>query len=205
MKEKIKEVLNDETLETVEEKVDKLSKELALLVIPKDKYNKLSERVDNLEKEKNELQTKYDDLEKKNMTAEQLKEKELQEIEKQKKELALEKNKVKAEALFKNANIDSKQIESLLDKVVNEDETKTIELANSFVEILNQKVKETEKITTTGLLTGVTKPITSTNGNVSKDITLDQFQKMSYGEKKNLLLTDKEKYDSLVKEEYEKL
>ena len=101
MKEKIKEVLSDETLETVEEKVDKLSKELALLVIPKDKYNKLSERVDNLEKEKNELQSKYDDLEKKNMTAEQLKEKELQEIEKQKKELAIEKNKVKAEALFK--------------------------------------------------------------------------------------------------------
>lgn len=205
MKEKIKEVLSDETLETVEEKVDKLSKELALLVIPKDKYNKLSERVDNLEKEKNELQSKYDDLEKKNMTAEQLKEKELQEIEKQKKELAIEKNKVKAEALFKNANIDSKQIESLINKVVNEDETKTIELANSFVEILNQKVKETEKITTTGLLNGVTKPIVSTNGNVSKDITLDQFQKMSYGEKKNLLLTDKEKYDSLVKEEYEKL
>lgn len=205
MKEKIKEVLSDETLDTVEEKVDKLSKELALLVIPKDKYNKLSERVDNLEKEKNELQSKYDDLEKKNMTAEQLKEKELQEIEKQKKELAIEKNKVKAEALFKNANIDSKQIESLINKVVNEDETKTIELANSFVEILNQKVKETEKITTTGLLNGVTKPIVSTNGNVSKDITLDQFQKMSYGEKKNLLLTDKEKYDSLVKEEYEKL
>jgi len=68
MKEKITEVLNDETLETVEEKVNKIAKELALLVIPKDKYNKLSERVDSLETEKTELQKKYDALEKQNMT-----------------------------------------------------------------------------------------------------------------------------------------
>jgi len=80
MKEKITEVLNDETLETVEEKVNKIAKELALLVIPKDKYNKLSERVDSLETEKTELQKKYDALEKQNMTAEELKTKELEDL-----------------------------------------------------------------------------------------------------------------------------
>lgn len=205
MKEKITEVLNDETLETVEEKVNKIAKELALLVIPKDKYNKLSERVDSLETEKAELQEKYNALEKQNMTAEELKAKELEDLAKQKKELALEKNKIKAEGLFTKANIDEKQIETLLDKVVSDDETKTVELTNSIIEILNAKIEDTKKQTTTSLLTGTQKPVVSTNGNDAKAITLDDFKKMSYGEKKNLLLTDKEKYNELVQQEYKQL
>ena len=99
MKEKITEILNDETIETTEDRVEKLAKELALLVIPKDKYNKLSERVEKLESEKKEAQEKLDELEKKNMTDEELKTKELAEIEKTKKELSFEKNKLKAKDL----------------------------------------------------------------------------------------------------------
>ena len=205
MKEKITEILNDETIETVDERVDKIAKEIALLTVPKDKYNSMSERVKKVEAEKSELQTKYDDLEKKNMTAEELKNKELEDIAKQRKELALEKNKVKAEGLFKKANIEDKQIEGLLDKVVSEDETKTIELANSFIEILNSKVEETKKQTTTDLLTGTKKPDVKASGNEPKTITLEDFKKMSYGEKKNLLANDAEKYNELVQAEYKEL
>lgn len=204
MKEKISEVLNDETLETIESKVDKLAKELALLVVPKDKYNKLSERVNNLESEKAELQTKYDALEEQNLTTEELKIKELEKIEKQKKELSIEKNKIKAESMFNKAGIDEKQIETLLDKVVSDDETKTVELTNSFIEILSTKIEETKKQVTTDLLNGTKKPDVKTDEGI-KSISLDDFKKMSYGEKKNLLLTDKEKYNELVEQEYKEL
>lgn len=200
MKEKITEILNDETLETTEDKVEKLAKELALLVIPKDKYNKLSERVENLETEKAEIQKKYDALEKQNMTDEELKAKELEDIAETKRELALEKNKLKAKDLFKSANVEEKQIESLLDKVVSEDETKTLELANSFIEILNVKVDETKKKIETDLLTGTRKPDFKPNGNEPKEITLEDFKKMSYGEKKNLYSEDNEKYSELMKQ-----
>lgn len=198
MKEKITEILNDETLETTEDKVEKLAKELALLVIPKDKYNKLSERVESLETEKKEIQKKYDDLEKKNMTDEELKAKDLADIEKTKKELAFEKNKLKAKDLFKSANVDEKQIESLLDKVVSEDEIKTLELTNSFIEILNVKVDETKKKIETDLLIGTRKPDFKPNGNEPKEITLEDFKNMSYGDKKKLFTEDAEKYNELI-------
>ena len=198
MKDKITEVLNDETLETIEDKVEKLSKELALLVIPKDKYNTLSDRVKNLETEKNELQEKYDALEKQNMTDEQKKQKELEDIAKEKKELALEKNKYKAKDLFKQANIDDEQIESLLDKVVSEDETKTTELANSFIEILQTKVNETKKQTETNILTGTPKPNIKSSGNEPKEITIEDFKNMNYQDKKQLFNDNPEKYNELI-------
>lgn len=200
MKEKITEILNDETIETTDERIEKLSKELALLVIPKDKYNDLSARVKNLENEKKEIQDKYDALEKQNMTDEERKAKELAEIEQTKKELAIEKNKTKAERLFQSANIDDKQIESLLDKVVSESEDKTIELANSFIEILNTKVDETKKQTATNLLNGTPKPDVKQSGNNPKELTLEDFKNMSYGEKKELFAKDSEKYNEFIKQ-----
>ena len=198
MKDKITEVLNDETFETIEDKFEKLSKELALLVIPKDKYNTLSDRVKNLETEKNKLQEKYDALEKQNMTDEQKKQKELEDIAKEKKELALEKNKYKAKDLFKQANIDDEQIESLLDKVVSEDETKTTELANSFIEILQTKVNETKKQTETNILTGTPKPNIKSSGNEPKEITIEDFKNMNYQDKKQLFNDNPEKYNELI-------
>lgn len=200
MKEKITEILNDETIETTEDRVEKLAKELALLVIPKDKYNKLSERVENLEIEKKEIQKKYDDLEKQNMTDEELRTKELAEIEKTKKDLSFEKNRLKAKDLLKSANVDEEQIESLLGKVVSEDETKTLELTNSFIEILNVKVDETKKKIETDLLTGTQKPDFKPNGNETKEITLEDFKNMSYGDRKKLYSEDTEKYNELIKQ-----
>lgn len=205
MKEKITEILNDDTIDNIDERVDRIAKEIALLTVPKDKYNNMSDRVKKIETEKSELQSKYDELEKKHMTAEELKTKELEDIANQKRELALERNKVKAEGLLKKANIEEKQIESLLEKVVSDDETKTIELTNSFIEILNSKVEETKKQTTTDLLNGTKKPDVKNSGNEPKDITLEDFKKMSYGERKTLLANDANKYNELVKAEYEKL
>lgn len=200
MKDKITEVLNDETLETIEDKVEKLSKELALLVIPKDKYNTLSDRVKNLETEKQELQEKYDALEKQNMTDEEKKKKDLEDLENQKRELALEKNKYKAKELFQNAKIDDEQIESLLDKVVSDDETKTTELANSFIEILKTKVDETKKQTETNLLTGTPKPNVKSSGNEPKEITIEDFKNMSYQDKKQFYIDNPDGYNKLISE-----
>ena len=200
MKEKITEILNDETLETVEDKVEKLSKELALLVVPKDKYNTLSDRVKNLESEKKSVQDELDALKEQNMTDEQKRQKELDDLAKQKHELAIETNKFKAKELFQNANIDNEQIESLLDKVVSEDGTKTIELANSFIEILNKKVDDTKKQTETDLLTGTPKPNVKSSGNEPKEITIEDFKNMSYQDKKQFFIDNPTEYNKLISE-----
>ena len=57
MNEAIMEVLNNESLDTNESKAEALRKALATLVVPKDKFNSLSERLQNVEAEKNILQS----------------------------------------------------------------------------------------------------------------------------------------------------
>ena len=71
MKEKIKEVLSELEIENIDETVDKIAKEVAMFTVPKDKYNNQSERVRNLEKEKNDMQSELDSLKEKSMTDEQ--------------------------------------------------------------------------------------------------------------------------------------
>ena len=68
MEEAIQQVLSNEAYTTDEERVDAIKKELAKLVIPKDKYNDLSVRLKNTESEKATLQAEYDEYKKSKMT-----------------------------------------------------------------------------------------------------------------------------------------
>ena len=51
------EVLNNEDLDTNESRAEAIRKALATLVVPKDKFNDLSKRLQGVEAEKNVLQT----------------------------------------------------------------------------------------------------------------------------------------------------
>ena len=58
MNEVLLEVLNNETYTTNEERAKAIQTALATLVIPKDKFNEQSKRLQNIEAEKNDLQAK---------------------------------------------------------------------------------------------------------------------------------------------------
>lgn len=200
MKEKLKEILKDLEIENVDSIVDDIAKEMALLTVPKNKYNDLSERLKSIQNEKTTIETELEELKTKNLSDEDKKTKELADFEKKSKALSIELNKVKAKEIFKDASIDEEKIEELLVKVVSEDEKTTLDLANSFAEILKTKVDETQKQTETNLLENTPKPNVKVLPNEPKKYTKEDFIKMSYLEKKNLLATDKEQYNQLISE-----
>ncbi len=182
MKEAIEQVLSNETYTTNEERVDALSKELAKLVIPKDKYNDLSNRLKNTESEYSTLQNEYEDFKKSKMTEDEKKSEELRKFEEEKKLNAIEKSDLAVQKLLLKNGIDIKdddtELKETLATIVSEDYDKSIKLANSFISLINKTKDQTEKATTTKLLIETPKPIggSDSSSSLSKvDILKKEF------------------------------
>lgn len=163
MKEAIEQVLSNETYTTNEERVDALSKELAKLVIPKDKYNDLSNRLKNTESEYSTLQNEYDNFKKSKMTDDEKRASEQQEFENQKKLNAIERSKLGVQMLLLKNGIEVKdedaELQETLTNIVSEDYDKSIKLATSFINIMNKTKDQAAKETTTKLLNDTPAPI----------------------------------------------
>lgn len=163
MKEAIEQVLSNETYTTNEERVDALSKELAKLVIPKDKYNDLSNRLKNTENEYSTLQNEYDNFKKSKMTDDEKRASEQQEFENQKKLNAIERSKLGVQMLLLKNGIEVKdedaELQETLTNIVSEDYDKSIKLATSFINIMNKTKDQAAKETTTKLLNDTPAPI----------------------------------------------
>ena len=168
MKNAIEQVLNDETYATNEERVDAIAKELAKLVIPKDKYNDVSNRLQKTESDYANIQAEVDSLKKSNMTDQEKMEEERKELEESRKSNAREKSELAVQKLLLKNGIDvtddDTELKETLSNIVSEDYDKSLKLANSFINILN-KTKDTTKVETTNkLLNDTPKPIGGTEG-----------------------------------------
>jgi len=184
MKNAIEQVLNDETYATNEERVDAIAKELAKLVIPKDKYNEVSSRLQKTETDYATIQAELDSLKKSSMTDQERMEEERKQLEESRISNAREKSELAVQKLLLKNGIDvtddDTELKETLSNIVSEDYDKSIKLANSFINILN-KTKDTTKVETTNkLLNDTPKPIGGTDGSssISKvDMLNQQLQK----------------------------
>ncbi|MBO7614797.1 MAG: hypothetical protein J6T15_03780 [Bacilli bacterium] len=171
MKNAIEQVLNDESYTTNEERVDAIAKELAKLVIPKDKYNDLSNRLSKTESDYSSLQIDFDNLKKANMTDQEKLEEERKEIEKSRLSNAREKSELAVQKLLLKNGIevkdDDEELKETLSNIVSEDYDKSMKLANSFINILNKTKDTTEEATTNKLLNDTPKPIGGTQGSAT--------------------------------------
>ena len=109
MKEAIEQVLGNETYTTNEERVEAISKELAKLVVPKDKFNDLSNRLKNTESEYSTLQTEYEDFKKSKMTDDEKRESELKQFEEAKRQNAIERSNLGVQKLLLQNGIEIKE------------------------------------------------------------------------------------------------
>ena len=163
MKEAIEQVLSNETYTTNEEKVNAITQELAKLVIPKDKYNDLSNRLKNTESEYSTLQTEYEDFKKSKMTDDEKRESELKQFEEAKRQNAIERSNLGVQKLLLQNGIEIKEedteLKDTLATIVSEDYDKSMKLANSFISLINKTKDQTAKETTTKLLNETPKPI----------------------------------------------
>lgn len=170
MKEAIEQVLSNEAYTTNEERVEALSKELATLVIPKDKFNEQASRLKKTESELSSsqanlstLQSEFDEFKKSKMTEDEKKAAEMQELEAAKKANAIEKSSLAVQKLLFQNGIEVKdddvELKETLETIVSEDYDKSIKLATSFISLLNKTKEQTAKDTTTKLLNETPKPV----------------------------------------------
>lgn len=175
MNEMIENVLSNETYTTNEERAEAIKKGLATLVIPKDKYNDLSIKLKNTETSLSTLQTEYDDFKKSKMTEDELREAEKAELETRKQNIALKESEYAVRDLFESNEIPKKEYEKTLKKIVTYDKDKSLEIAQTIVELLSETADKTKKQTVTDLLNDTPKPTVSTpnSGTVSN---LDSYK-----------------------------
>ena len=163
MKEKIKEILAETDIEDVESIVDNIAKSVALFTVPKDKYNGLSERVKNIETEKADIETKYNDLCKQNMSAEDLQKAREKELADREAKIIERENESIVERLLAKSGISEEtygadEYSNLVKSLRGSNESETTQKANSFLTILSKQKETVEKETTTKLLQNTPKP-----------------------------------------------
>lgn len=178
MNEVIESVLSDETYTTNEERVEAIKKGLAPLVIPKDKYNDVSNRLKTTESNFATLQTEYDAFKLSKMSDDERIEAERQQFELDKKANAITKSELAVEKLLLKNGIEiteeDTELKETLQNIVSEDIDKSIKLANSFISLLNKTKEQTVKETTTQLLNDTPKPI----GGVDSSSSISQIEQL---------------------------
>lgn len=208
MNEAILKVLNDETLETNESKADALKKALATITIPKERFNDLSQRLQNVEAEKNnlqssntELQTKYDELRTKNMTADEKAKDELEQLKKDKELVARQLSEIAIEKILTKNGINvetygEEEYKNLVNDLIADTVDNSSIKANNFVKILNKQKEFVEKETTSNLLKNTPTPQTGVDDKV---VTKEDFDKMTYSQMMNFMKESPELYNEYVK------
>jgi hypothetical protein len=204
MNEVIENVLSDEAYTTNEERVEAIKQRLVPLIIPKDKYNDLSAKLKNTEISLNALQTEYDDFKKSKMTDDELRESEKKDLEARKNGIALKESEYAVRDLFTNANISKEKYEKILSKVVTADKNKSVEIAQTFIELLSETVDETKKQTVTDLLNDTPKPTVS-NPNGGTVNNLDSYKAKYEEAVKNGDFLAQTQYMRLMQEEQMKI
>lgn len=202
MREAIEKVLNDETLTTIEERVDAIAKDLATLVIPKDKYNDLSAKLKNTEDSYATLSSEYEDFKKSKMTDEEKTKAEREAFEKQKTENAKMRSELAVKGLLLDNGIkigdDDVELKETLDNIISEDYDKSIKLANNFISLLNKTKDQTAKKTTTDLLNNTPKPI----GGVDSSSTVSKMDQLKEAYQKAIENKDTILQTQLITEMY---
>lgn len=182
MNEAIMKVLNDETYGTNEERAEALKKSLATLIIPKDKFNEQSQRLQSIEAEKKTIQAQYEELRKQNMSVEERNKEELKQLQEDKKAVAKQLSELAIERILNKNNISTdtysqEEYTNLVNDLIAENVEKSTIKANNFVNILKKQKDYIVKETTSNLLKNTPTPQTSSE---DKGITKEEFNKMSY-------------------------
>src|SRR5690554_1443941 len=113
---------------------EQISKAIEDKVVKKPQFDK---SVSDLNQKAKDWKKKYEELQEKHLTAEQIAEKQQQEIEQMKSKLAKELSTLRAKEVFTEAGLSDKEYSSVLDFVVSEDEETTKQRAQNLISLLN--------------------------------------------------------------------
>ena len=202
MKDKIEEILNDENITDIKEKVDAIAKVIPLFTVPKDKYNSLSERLQNVEQEKQDIEKQFMDLKKEHMTAQELDQERIQELEEREATITrLESETAISKILSTNGITEDSygedEYKSMIEDLLGDNQESSIKKANNFVNILAKQRETVEKETTTKLLNETPRP--NTGSGEEDSITKEDLEKRTYSEEMAFRNENPELYAELSK------
>ena len=153
-KTKLEDILKARGIEDTSELVDELAKEISMQTVPKDQFNKMSDRAKSLESEKSILETQFNDFKVKNMTDEEKTKAELLKLEEDKKAVARQLSEIAVERVLSKNGVNSEtygeeEYKTLVNNLISDTTDNSVNKANNFVNIL---AKQKEKVILTYIL-----------------------------------------------------
>lgn len=197
MDEELNNVLGNEELDS-NAKAEAIKKLIGDNYVPTKKY---SDDVANVKKEnktlKDTIKTKDTEIEgykNSQLTDDQKKQKELDDIAKTKRDLAIERSQIQAEKILSKVVTDDKELESLVKGISNEDIEATKVLAQNLVDTITKQKEATEAKIREELINDTPKP---TGGEQDKPMTKEEFLKLGYNEQVKFKIENSEGYKQL--------
>lgn len=184
-KDKLLEQLNREDLADNEARVNAIIESVGEF-IPKGTYNNLSQRLKNVENEKNVFQIQLDNLKKESMSLEEQNAQKiadiLQKAEERERKASIRENSAEAREILINAGLSKEELDNseLFSNIVTENRENTISRANALANLFkSQKAKVEEQVKNTFYNSNPVPPASDKQDNV---VTKDQLAKMTYSE-----------------------
>lgn len=178
MIEEITNVLNDESLTTIEERVSKISGIIGTNTIPKEKYDNLNTQFKEEKGKVSALASEFEDFKKSKMTEDEKAQADIEALNSEKKQVAIERSSLAVEKILLQNGIeiteDNADLKNTLNNIISEDMDKSVALANSFVALIKQTKDTTEKETKTNILKDTPTPIVGTQPSISE---VDELEK----------------------------
>lgn len=184
MNEAIANVLSDETYTTNEERVAAIAKSIedGGFMIPKDKFNAVNTKLKNTETALATTTQEYNDYKQSKMTDDEKAKAERTAFENDKKANARLASELAVKSLLLDNGIkvtdsdEDKELRETLENIISEDKDKSLNLAKSFISLINKTKQNTANETTTKLLNETPKPIggVDSSSQVSKIDSLNQ-------------------------------
>ena len=128
------------------------------------------------------------------LTDDQKKQKELDDIANTKRDLAIERSQIQAEKILSKVVTDDKELESLVKGISSEDIEATKVLAQNLVDTITKQKEATEAKIREELINDTPKP---TGGEQDKPMTKEAFLKLGYNEQVKYKIENPEGYKQL--------
>lgn len=164
-------------------------------------FKKYTDDVSTVKKENKELKdtvknqsTEIEGYKNSQLTDDQKKQKELDDIANTKRDLAIERSQIQAEKILSKVVTDDKELESLIKGISSEDIEATKVLATNLVETITKQKEATEAKIREELINDTPKPI---GGENDKPMTKEEFLKLGYNEQVKYKTENPEGYKQL--------
>lgn len=197
MDEELGKVLSNEELDS-NAKAEAIKKLIGDNYVPTKKYSDDVATVKNENKQlKNSIKEKDTEIEgykNSQLTDDQKKQKELDDIAQTKRDLAIERSQIQAEKILSKVVTNDKELESLVKGISSEDMETTKTLAQNLVDTITKQKEQAEAKVRQELIDNTPKP---NGGEQDKPMTKEEFLKLGYNEQVKYKIDNPEGYKQL--------